>query len=67
MHALQVCISFLLHQGIVVVAKSVSPKRISENFQASQIHLDAKDIQRLEDIDKNYMLFKVEFTLRCTV
>ena len=53
------CISFLLHQGMVVIPKSVNPKRISENFKATQIQLDTEDIKRLKDIDKDYRLFKV--------
>lgn len=55
----QVCISFLLYQGMVVIPKSVNPKRISENFKATQIQLDTEDIKRLKDIDKDYRLFKV--------
>ena len=55
----QVCISFLLRQGMIVIAKSVSPKRIRENLKASRVHLDADDMERIKAIDKNYMLFKV--------
>ena len=44
---------------MVVIPKSVNPKRISENFQAAQVKLDADDMRRLVDIDKGHMLFKV--------
>ena len=56
---MQVCISFLLHRGLVVIPKSVNPKRIAENFKATQVLLDADEIKRLEDVDKNCRLFKV--------
>ena len=56
---MQVCISFLLHRGMVVIPKSVNPKRIAENIKATQLELDAEDVQRLRAIDKDTRLFKV--------
>ena len=44
---------------MVVVAKSVNPKRICENFETAQVKLGSEDILKLENIDKNLMLFKV--------
>ena len=44
---------------MVVVAKSVNPKRIRENFEATQVKLGSEDILKLGSIDKNLMLFKV--------
>ena len=44
----------------MVIPKSVNPKRIAENFKATQITLDADEIQRLRDIDKNTRLFRVK-------
>ena len=44
---------------MAVVAKSVNPKRIRENFEATLIKLGSKEILKLEGIDKNLMLFKV--------
>ena len=55
----QVCISFLLHQGMVTIPKSVNPKRISENLKATQIHLDPEDIERIKTIDKAARMFRV--------
>ena len=37
---------------MVVIPKSVSPKRIAENIKATQIQLNAEDIKRIEAIDK---------------
>ena len=48
---------------MVVVVKSVNPKRIRENFEATQVKLGPEDILKLESIDKNLMLFKVGFML----
>ena len=37
---------------MVVIPKSVSPKRIAENIKATQIQLNAEDVKRIEAIDK---------------
>ena len=44
---------------MVVIPKSVNPKRIAENFKATQIQLDAEDIKRIEAVDKGTRMFKV--------
>ena len=43
----------------MVIPKSVNPKRIAENFKATQVLLDADEIKRLRAIDKNTRLFRV--------
>ena len=53
------CISFLLHQGMAVNAKSSNPKRINENLKATQVQLDTEDMSRIRGIDRGLMLFKV--------
>ena len=42
---------------MVVIPKSVNPKRIAENIKATQIQLDAEDIKRIEAIDKGARMF----------
>ena len=54
----QICISFLLHRGFVVIPKSVTPKRIIENLEATEVTLDEDEVQRLVGIDKNVRLFR---------
>jgi len=54
----QICISFLLHRGFVVIPKSVTPKRIIENQKSTQVTLDEDEVQRLVGIDKNFRLFR---------
>ena len=44
---------------MVVLSKSVNPKRIAENIKATQIQLDAEDIKRIESIDKVDRMFRV--------
>ncbi|XP_003389202.1 PREDICTED: alcohol dehydrogenase [NADP(+)]-like isoform X8 [Amphimedon queenslandica] len=53
----QICISFLLHCGLMVIPKSTSEKRIKENLGACSITLSPEEIQALEGIDKNCRLF----------
>ena len=45
---------------MVVIPKSVNPKRIAENIKATQIQLNAEDIKRIQAIDKpGARVFKV--------
>ena len=41
----------------MVIPKSVTPKRILENYKATEVSLSEEEIQRLVGIDKNYRLF----------
>ena len=54
---IQICISFLLHRGFVVIPKSVSPKRITENQKSCDVVLSENEVQRLMGIDRNNRLF----------
>ena len=49
----------------MVIPKSVNPKRIAENFKATQVLLDADEMKRLRAIDKNMRLFRVRSLLYC--
>ena len=44
---------------MVVIPKSVNPERIAENIKATQIQLDAEDIERIEAIDRGTRMFRV--------
>ena len=44
---------------MVVIPKSVNPERIAENIKATQIQLDAEDIERIESIDRGTRMFRV--------
>ncbi|XP_011406226.2 PREDICTED: alcohol dehydrogenase [NADP(+)]-like [Amphimedon queenslandica] len=59
----QICLSFLLHRGIMIIPKSTSEKRIKENIGACSITLSPEEIQALEGIDKNFRIFDALFLL----
>ena len=42
----------------MVIPKSVTPKRILENYKATEVSLSEEEIQRLVGINKNHRLFK---------
>ena len=50
---------------MVVIPKSVNPKRIAENFKATQVLLDADEMKRIRAIDKNTRLFRVRSLFCC--
>lgn len=57
---LQVCIAHALHRGIVVIPKTVTPSRITENLKGTQIKLDAEDMKRLKEVgSRNFRFLKV--------
>ena len=56
----QVCISFVLHLGIPVIAKSVKPSRIEENLKATQVELDSEDMRQLRGLERNFRFFAYE-------
>ena len=46
-----------------MIPKSVNPKRIAENYKATQIQLDDSDIQKIKALDKpGGRVFKVRYT-----
>jgi diketogulonate reductase-like aldo/keto reductase len=44
---------------MVVIPKTVTPSRITENLKATEIKLDAEDMKRLRELEsKNFRLIK---------
>ena len=54
---LQICISFLLHCDLIMIPRSVTERRIIENFDATKISLEDSEVKQLQDRDKNFRLF----------
>ena len=43
----------------MVIAKSVTPKRIIENQKSTEVTLDEDEVQQLVGIDKNHRLLRI--------
>lgn len=52
----QVCISFALHQGLVVIPKSSNLERIKENYSAIHLQLDSEDLRQLVSLERGYRM-----------
>ena len=48
----QVLISWLIHQGAVVIPKSVNPERMKQNFEATEVLLAQEDLLKIAALDR---------------
>lgn len=48
----QVVLAWHLQQGRVVIPKSVTPARMAENLAATDVHLSASDLSRIDALDR---------------
>jgi diketogulonate reductase-like aldo/keto reductase len=53
----QIAIAFLAHRDIIVIPKSVTPKRIDENLKSMDITLDEEDYKTLRAINRGRKFF----------
>ena len=44
-----------------MIPKSSNPRRIAENLKSTELNLDAEDMRRLRQLDRNYRLLPGEF------
>lgn len=51
--AAQVLIQWALARGTAVIPKSVNPGRLKQNFEASDVHLDNEDMDKIAQLDKH--------------
>ena len=57
----QVLLAWALHTGTSVAVKSVSSKRLEENFAAGNVILDDDDMKLIESLDRHYRFLHGEF------
>jgi len=50
----QVLISWAVHRGTAVIPKSTTPEHIRQNFKSINVDLDREDMEKINDIDKEY-------------
>ena len=48
----QVLIAWALQRGTIVIPKSANPTRITENYDAKDVHLTAEEMRVLDDLYK---------------
>lgn len=61
---LQVCVAFQLHRGAVVIPKTTNPERVLENFKSTELDLDAEEMRRLREADRNHRLLTGKFMFK---
>jgi len=49
----QILISWAIHQGAVVIPKSVNPERMQQNLAAAEITLSQEDLQKIAQLNRN--------------
>ena len=60
----QICISYALHEGRAVIAKTVNPDRVKENLKSTALSLDAADIEKLRSVNREERNIKGDFIFR---
>lgn len=50
----QIILAWQIARGVVVIPKSVHQERLRENLAAANINLDAEDMRRIAELNKNY-------------
>ena len=60
----QVCIAFPILRDMVVIPKSTNPERIVENLKSAELKLDAEDMKRLKELDRNYRTIPGDYFMK---
>ena len=56
--------AFQLHRGVVVIPKTTNTERVLENLKSTELSLDAEDMRRLRENDKNCRLLTGKFMFK---
>lgn len=64
MYHRQVCIAFPILRDMVVIPKSTNPVRIVENLRSTELTLDAEDMRRLKELDRNYRTIPGDYFMK---
>lgn len=57
----QVCISFGLCEGSVVIPKTINIQRVKENFNSTELTLDETDLVQMRALDRNHRFVTGDF------
>ena len=52
--AAQIMLRWCVQQGFVILPKSVHPERVQQNANVFDFNLDAKDLEQIKTLDRNY-------------
>ena len=58
---LQVCISFALREGRVVIPKTTNTGRVMENLKSAEVSLDESDLTKMRSLDRNQRFVTGDF------
>jgi alcohol dehydrogenase (NADP+) len=50
----QILIKWAVERDTIVIPKSTNPKRIEENFKSKDVMLDARDMEKIKELDNHY-------------
>ena len=56
----QIALRWAIQEGVIVIPKSTSEKRLKENFDIFDFELDSEDMQKIKDVDRNWRILNTK-------